>query len=218
MQLFGRGLRRRLPTMLGGDPARVRMVYSLAFALPGAPVLFYGEEIGMAENPKIAGRMSVRAPMQWSNDGNGGFSAAAKDQLRRPVVEGKRWGPAAINVADQQRDPGSMLSWMERLIRRRREAPEIVFGNWAVVPVREAEILALRYDWGTRTMLVLHNLAARPRTTSFSLERAVGEEKVLDLFGEGNFSIDRNGTLRVELEGYGCRWLRVRRADRTAQL
>jgi hypothetical protein len=65
---------------------------------------------------------------------------------------------------------------------------------------------------------VLHNLAARPRTTSFSLERAVGEEKVLDLFGEGNFSIDRNGTLRVELEGYGCRWLRVRRADRTAQL
>jgi trehalose synthase len=218
MQLFGRGLRRRLPTMLAGDPARVRMVYSLAFALPGAPVLFYGEEIGMAENLKIPGRMSVRAPMQWSSDRNGGFSAAAKEQLRRPVVEGKRWGPAAINVADQQLDPGSMLRWMERLIRRRRETPEIVFGTWAVVPVREAEILALRYDWGTRTVLVLHNLASRPRTTSFSLEPAVGDEKLLDLFGGGNFSIDRNGEVRVELEGYGCRWVRVRRADRPAPL
>ena len=77
MQLFGRGLRRRLPTMLGGDQARIRMVYSLMFSLPGAPVLFYGEEIGMAENLAIAGRQSVRSPMQWSDEENGGFSTAA---------------------------------------------------------------------------------------------------------------------------------------------
>jgi glycosidase len=101
-------------------------------------VLFYGEEIGMAENLKIPGRMSVRAPMQWSDAANGGFSTASPKDLRRPVVEDRNWGPDAINVASQQRDPNSLLSWMERLIRRRRETPEIVFGEWSFVPVPQA--------------------------------------------------------------------------------
>ncbi|PRC53344.1 trehalose synthase, partial [Mycobacterium sp. ITM-2017-0098] len=78
MQLYGRGLRRRLPSMLGGDERRMRMVYSLAFSLPGTPVLFYGEEIGMAENLDVAGRFAVRTPMQWTDGVNGGFSTAAK--------------------------------------------------------------------------------------------------------------------------------------------
>ena len=84
MQLYGRGLRRRLPTMLRGDQAQTRMVYSLMFSLPGAPVLFYGEEIGMAENLTIEGRMSVRAPMQWSGDANAGFSTAARRSFAGP--------------------------------------------------------------------------------------------------------------------------------------
>ena len=209
MQLFGRGLRRRLPTMLNGDLARLRMVYSLAFALPGAPVLFYGEEIGMAENLDIPGRMSVRAPMQWSGGRNGGFSTAAQDKLRRPVVAGKKWGPTAINVAAQQREAESMLNWMERLIRRRRETPEIVFGHWTVVPVRDASIVALRYDWGRRTVLVIHNLGGRPRKTTVRLEPAVDAAGLVDLFGVGDFSLDEEGTVTVELDGYGCRWLRV---------
>ena len=128
MQLFGRGLRRRLPTMLDGDPQRIRMVYSLLFSLPGTPVLFYGEEIGMGENLDIEGRMSVRTPMQWTDEENGGFSKARPSRLRRPVVEG-RFGPLAVNVAAQRRDPESLLSWMERLIRRRRETPELGLGN-----------------------------------------------------------------------------------------
>ena len=74
MQLYGRGLRRRLPTMLDGDQRAIRMAYSLAFSLPGTPVLFYGEEIGMGENLDVEGRMAVRTPMQWSAERNGGFS------------------------------------------------------------------------------------------------------------------------------------------------
>ena len=85
MQLFGRGLRRRLPTMLDGDAARIRMAYSLMMALPGAPVLFYGEEIGMAENLAIPGRMSVRSPMQWSR----GRMAASRPQP--PTACAARW-------------------------------------------------------------------------------------------------------------------------------
>jgi trehalose synthase len=218
MQLFGRGLRRRIPTMLNGDPAWTRLVYSLAFALPGAPVLFYGEEIGMAENLAIPGRMSVRAPMQWSNEKNGGFSTAPPEMLRRPVVEGKKWGPAAINVADQQRDTGSLLNWMEHLIRRRRETPEIVFGAWSLVPIPEAAIIALRYEWDARAVLVIHNLGAKPLKTSFKLDPADAAADLIDLFGDGDFRLDKDGTVTVELKGYGCRWLRLRRASGSTPL
>ena len=94
MQLYGRGLRRRLPTMLDGDPRRIRMVYSLLFSLPGTPVLFYGEEIGMGENLDIDGRLAVRTPMQWTDQRNGGFSNAAPSRLRRPARRRARSGPS----------------------------------------------------------------------------------------------------------------------------
>jgi glycosidase len=83
-EVFGRGLRRRLPSMLEGDPARIRMAYSLLFSLPGTPVLFYGEETGMGENLDIPGRLAVRTPMQRNDKENGGFSKARRSRLRRP--------------------------------------------------------------------------------------------------------------------------------------
>lgn len=209
MQLFGRGLRRRIPTMLGGDQARIRMLYSLVFALPGAPVLFYGEEIGMAENLEIEGRMSVRAPMQWSDAPNGGFSTAAPEDLRRPVVATRGWSARKINVEDQERDPASMLNWMERLIRRRRQTPEIAFGNWSFVPFPEASILALRYDWGRRTVMLIHNLAGERRKSSCNPANAEGWRSLDHLLGGGSAEIARDGVLSVDLPAYGHLWLRV---------
>lgn len=84
MQVFGRGLKRRLPPMLDGDPRRIRMVYSLLFSLPGTPVLYYGEEIGMGEDLEADGRMAVRTPMQWTGEENGGFSTAGARHLVSP--------------------------------------------------------------------------------------------------------------------------------------
>jgi trehalose synthase len=214
MQLFGRGLRRRIPTMLKGDEARIRMLYSLVFALPGAPVLFYGEEIGMAENLDIPGRMSVRAPMQWSDGVNGGFSTAAPDKLRRPVVQGRTWGPAAVNVDQQERDPASMLNWTERLIRRRRETPEIAFGEWSFVPFPDARIMALRYDWGDRMVLLIHNLGAKACKTSCTLDEAARWKGLRDLLGDGKAVLKKDGTLTVELAAYGVVWLRGVAEDR----
>ena len=109
MQVYGRGLVRRLPPMLDGDPRRIRMVYSLLFALPGTPVLFYGEEIGMGENLAAEGRLAVRTPMQWSAAKNGGFSTAAPSRLSGPVVTGS-FGPEFVNVVDQLNDPESLLT------------------------------------------------------------------------------------------------------------
>jgi glycosidase len=210
MQLFGRGLRRRLPTMLGGDQARLRMAYSLMFSLPGAPVLFYGEEIGMAENLAIEGRMSVRAPMQWSDEPNAGFSTAAPEMLRRPVVSGE-YGPDAINVADQRRDRGSLLSSMARLIRMRKECPEIGWGRSELLDSGARAVLAERFDWAGRTLLVLHNLAGEPNKARLRLEDCADWEGVSVVFGAGDAPTVRDRTIELELDSYGYCWLRVRR-------
>ena len=124
MQLYGRGLRRRLPSMLGGDQRRMRMAYSLAFSLPGTPVLFYGEEIGMAENLGVPGRLAVRTPMQWTAGDNGGFSKAQKRRLTRPLPDGL-YGPERVNAADQRHDHQSFWWFMRNLIYTYRQQPEI---------------------------------------------------------------------------------------------
>jgi trehalose synthase len=211
MQLFGRGLRRRLPTMLGGDQARIRMSYSLMFSLPGAPVLFYGEEIGMAENLAIEGRMSVRAPMQWSDEPNAGFSTAAPEELRRPAVSGDQYGPAAVNVRDQRRSTESLLSWMARLIRRRRESPEIGWGRSELLEAGARSLFAQRFDWADRTMLVVHNLAPESRKARLRFKGSEDWEGVSVIFGDGDAPILRHNSLELELEAYGYCWLRLRR-------
>jgi maltose alpha-D-glucosyltransferase/alpha-amylase len=212
MQLYGRGIRRRLPTMLDGDQARIRMVYSLAFALPGAPILFYGEEIGMAENLAIAGRESVRSPMQWSDETNGGFSTAPKEQLRRPLVEGGRWGPGAIKVADQLREQDSLLHWMTRLVRCRRQCPAIGFGAWQILPSAQRGVMALRYDADDRTVITVHNLARKRCRTRLELGASDDWVGLVDLWDGASCDLQEDGTLELPLEGYGVRWFRVRRA------
>ena len=214
MQLFGRGLRRRIPTMLKGDMDHIRLVYSLIFALPGAPVLFYGEEIGMAENLDIPGRMSVRSPMQWTDEPGGGFSDA--ETLSRPVVKGK-WGPKAVNVATQEHDPDSLLNWTERLIRRRRETPEIAFGTWSFIPFPDAAIFALRYQWGERTVLLLHNLGPKPCSSECTPEGIAGWGELKRIFGEGSFEMSRDGSFGVTLPARGVMWLRVRQKQGPGQ-
>jgi trehalose synthase len=206
-QLYGRGLRRRLPSMLDGDEDRIRMAYSLAFSLPGTPVLFYGEEIGMAENLAIEGRMSVRAPMQWSAEPHGGFSSAPEGaSLVRPVLEDERWGPQAVNATTQRRDPGSLLSWMERLIRRRRECPELGWGAPTLLDTGEGSVFAHRCDWAGSTVLAVHNLAAKK--VSVSLQLGDDYEGLVDLFDRDEIAPGKP----IPLGRYGHRWFRVRRA------
>jgi trehalose synthase len=207
MQMYGRGLRRRLPSMLGGDPRRIRLAYSLMFSLPGTPVLFYGEEIGMAENPAIEGRYAVRAPMQWSPERHGGFTTA--DEPVRPGVADGPYGYAEVNVAAQRRDPGSLLNWMERLIRRRRECPELGWGDWAPIDQDDAAIFAHRADWEGSTIVAVHNLGSRATEARLDLD---GDGVLVDLFGYGEHALEPGLTLA--LEPYDHRWFRVRRPGR----
>jgi trehalose synthase len=205
LQLYGRGLRRRLPTMLGGDDRRMRLVYSLAFSLPGTPVLFYGEEIGMAENLAIEGRYSVRAPMQWSDDPQAGFTTA--DEPCRPLVDEGPFGFREVNAARQRRDPDSLLNWMERLIRRRRECPELGWGEWTLLDAGDAAVFAHRSDWEGSSIVAVHNLAARNASAHLVLE---GEGELVDLFHDEDHALEA-GEVTLDLPPYGGSWFRIRR-------
>ena len=212
MQLYGRGLRRRLPTMLAGDQARIRMVYSLAFSLPGTPVLFYGEEIGMGENLDIPGRLSVRSPMQWSAEPNGGFSTAADpDDLCRPLTDDEGFDPAAVNVASQRRDEGSLLNWFERLIRLRKECPELGWGRFQRLATAERAVFAHRSDWDDRAIVAVHNLSGDPVGTSFTLGDGERIEALRDLFRHEELRPSADGRVDLDLEPHAHRWFRARR-------
>ena len=216
MQVYDRGLKRRLPPMLGGDPRRVKMAYSLMFSLPGTPTLYYGEEIGMGEDLAGEGRMSVRAPMQWSNDRNGGFSTARPSRLVQRVVP-DAYAPEHVNVLNQQFDPDSLLSWIRRLIAIRHSCPEI---GWGALSVLEHDagkaILAHRLDLETSSIIAVHNLAPEPATVTVPLDGPFDEPHITDLLSQDHAELPEGNSLTVNLDGYGVRWLRLRPAAHLA--
>ena len=211
MQLYGRGLRRRLPTMLQGDQQWIRMAYSLLFALPGTPTLFYGEEIGMGENLAVEDRLAVRTPMQWTGQATAGFSSAPPDALVRPLPADEQFAPAAVNAHDQRTDPDSLLNWFERLIRLRKEAPEIGWGSWTVIPTAAQPVLVLRCDWQGRTLITVHNLSRRRRVVDVSLDGVEGQ--LGDLLKLDRPIPIRAGTATIRLGAHDYRWLRVDEAN-----
>jgi trehalose synthase len=209
MQIYGRGLRRRLPPMLDGDRDRIRMCYSLLFSLPGTPVLFYGEEIGMGENLAGKERLAVRTPMQWSDEPGGGFSTASPDRFPAPLVEGA-FGPAEVNVVAQRRDPDSLLNWFERLIRRRRETPELGLGQWRTIENDQAAVLAHRCDWEGSTVVAVHSFSDEPCRVRLHLDDVDDGAVLHDLLGSDHQEPD-GPDVELDLERYGYRWLRVMR-------
>jgi trehalose synthase len=218
MQIYGRGLKRRLPTMMGGDPRRVRMVYSLLFSLPGTPTLYYGEEIGMAEDLQAEGRMAVRTPMQWEPVRNGGFSTAPPRRLiQRIVPDG--YGPDNVNVADQKRDPDSLWTFVRGLIQTYRECPELGWGEFRVLPQPHREVLAHQCEWQGSAIVAVHNLSSQPVTTQLELDTSeLGDGEPIwleDVFAHTTIDLPPRGGVDLALDGYGHRWLRVRRGDGT---
>jgi maltose alpha-D-glucosyltransferase / alpha-amylase len=201
MQLYGRGIRRRLAPMLG-DQDRIRLAYSLLFAMPGSPVLRYGEEIGMGENLRLRERSAVRTPMQWSPSRNGGFSSA--ESVVRPPVTGGLYGFESVNVRDQLRQQDSLLRWLIDLIRIRKQAPEIGGGTWRTLPVRAPSVLALRYDLNGSSVVTVHNVGGDECAVSIPLK--VGE-RLSSLLLDGVSSSATGRRLRLEPHAY--HWFRI---------
>ena len=211
MQIFDRGLIRRLPPMLDGDPRRVRMVYSLMFSLPGTPVLYYGEEIGMGERLDIGDRMAVRTPMQWTDGTNGGFSNATRGKLPLPMV-GDGYGPKHVNVSDQRHDPESLLNFMRRLIERHRSSPEMGWAEFELITHDTESVLAHSLTGAEGRMIALHNFSSHPVSVSVRLKNVGDGDELIDLFVDNEVvEIDGRGGATFQLDGYGHRWYRVLR-------
>src|SRR3954452_2777428 len=161
----------------------------------------------MGENLDVDGRYSVRTPMQWSAEPNGGFSTVEDPgRLRRPLPDGE-YGPEHVNVAAQRHDPHSLMNWLERLFRRRRECPELGFGALEILDAGAPNVLAHRCDWEGSTVVAVHELAGLETTVALPVDDG---QALADLIGGGELELP----VTLELEPYGARWFRVRRAGR----
>ena len=161
MQLYDRGIRRRLAPMLGGDRRRLELAYSLMCTLPGTPVIRYGDEIGMGDDLACP---SANAPARRCSGRPNRMAASPKATGPcSPVIDKGPYGFEHVNVANQRRDPNSMLNWTERIIRMRKEVPEIGWGDFAVIATRDPAVLVVRYDWRNNSVLFVHNLDEKPR-------------------------------------------------------
>jgi maltose alpha-D-glucosyltransferase/alpha-amylase len=208
MQLYDRGIRRRLAPMLAGDRRRIELAYSLMFTLPGTPVIRYGDELGMGDDLKLPERNCARTPMQWSGEPHGGFTKSDKPLL--PVISGGPYGYEHINAAIQRRYDDSMLNWTERIIRMRKEVPEIGWGDYEFLRLRDPAILALRYDWRNNSVVILHNLDAEAREITFDVGlEGEGGRVLINLLSDDHSEAQDNGKHKLVIEGYGYRWYRA---------
>ena len=208
MQLYERGIRRRLAPMLGADRRKLELAYSLMYTLPGTPVLRYGDELGMGDNLKLPERNCARTPMQWSDEPQAGFTKAKKAVL--PVISQGPFGFQQVNAARQRRDPNSLLNWMERTIRMRKEVPEISWGDFRVIRTRNPSILIMQYQWRNNAVLIVHNFKDEAQEVSFSLDGDGGRKSLLiSLLSEEHSKAGRDGRHRLALEPFGYRWFRV---------
>jgi maltose alpha-D-glucosyltransferase/alpha-amylase len=180
MQLYGHGLRRRLAPMLNWDPDRLRLAWSLLFSLPGTPVILYGDEVALGEDLEREDRMSVRVPMEWAA------------------------------VAEQRRDPDSLLNWMGRLIRCRRDHPEFGWGTGTLLETEAPSLFAHTCDWDGSTVVAVHNLAERDAEATLELGEDV--TGVTDLLEQREHAVKKGGQLDVKLGRYGYLWLKAERS------
>jgi maltose alpha-D-glucosyltransferase/alpha-amylase len=209
MRSFGRGIRRRVPPMLDGDRRRIELLYSLLFTLPGTPVLLYGEEIGLGDDQRVEGRAAVRVAMQWTAGPAAGFTTG--DPAVPLVTEGP-FAPEKVNVADQRRDPESLLNWMERAIRARKELPELGWGTWKVLDTDQPSVLAHRCDWLGQGVLVLHNLGPEAVRVAVQLDDAKPGRLLAEVLANRRDDPVEAGR-PLALDGYGYRWLRLPPAE-----
>jgi len=215
MRLFERGIRRRFPPMVDGDRRRMELAYSLLFSLPGTPVLFYGEEIGMGDNLAMPDRAAVRLPMQWANRPGGGFTTAEEASLPRQLVADGPFGYRSVNVESQRRDRGSLLNWMERAIRTRKEWPEFGWGDWQLLGTRNPAVLCHVATWTDRSALAVHNFSDEPAKASIRMPVDIAAGDWQPLFGpeDGEAPAVSDGRLSLELPAYGYWWYGARRPD-----
>ncbi len=180
------GIRRRLAPLLGNDRRRIELMNGLLFSLPGAPVLYYGDEIGMGDNIYLGDRNGVRTPMQWSSDRNAGFSRSNPQRLYLPVIVDAEYHYEAVNVEAQQANPHSLLWWTRRLIALRKRHRAFSRGSLTFLYPQNHRVLAFLRQHEGETILVIANLSRFVQHVELDLAAFAGATPV-ELFGRNRF-------------------------------
>jgi len=204
------GIRRRLAPLLDNDRRRIELMNGMLMSMPGTPIVYYGDEIGMGDNVNLGDRNGVRTPMQWSGGWNGGFSAADPESLYAPLILNPIYGYPAVNVLSQRRSEHSLLSWMRRMIAVRKSSR--VFGNGSIEFLYPANhrILAYVRKLGGETVLVVNNLSSSAQAVELDLRRYKGNI-LIEMFGRNIFPRVGDLPYLLTLGPYQFFWFRLRR-------
>src|SRR5690606_761588 len=203
MQVYDRGLRRRLAAMFDGDQTRLKMAFWLLLALPGTPVIWYGDEIGMGDDLSLKEREAVRTPMQWSPHTNGGFSIAPRSKLVRPVIDKGMFGYRKVNAAMETQHRDSFFHAIADMVSARRSAPEIGWGGVDIVDIGDDDVLVLSSAWRGNRVITAHNFSDRPKTFHLVEE---GIEKLMPMLSDSPTG-PIEGDAEISLEAFGYCWL-----------
>jgi maltose alpha-D-glucosyltransferase/alpha-amylase len=198
------GIRRRLAPLLDNDQRKIRLAYSLLFTLPGSPILYYGDEIGMGDNIWLEDRNGVRTPMQWEAQATAGFSEAPIGSFYAPVIDDELYGPARVNVDAQRGDPNSLLNVIRSMIAIRKQHQGFGWGGFKWLDLHNESIAAFQRTYGGETILAIHNVSNSNQIISYQTQKPV--KTLTDLLSEQEYFPVRD-TFEIKLRPYQYLWL-----------
>lgn len=203
------GIRRRLAPLLGNDRRQIELLNSLLLSLPGTPVLYYGDEIGMGDNVYVGDRNGVRTPMQWSADRNAGFSKANPHRLYLPLIVESEYHYEAVNVETQRANPNSLLNWMKRLIATRKQFQAFGKGDFEFLHPENRKVLAFVRTYEDEQILVVANLSRFVQTVELNLSDHAGRVP-MEIFGRTEFPVIGECPYFLSLAPYACHWFALK--------
>jgi maltose alpha-D-glucosyltransferase / alpha-amylase len=202
------GIRRRLAPLMENDPERIKLMNSLLLSMPGSPVVYYGDEIGMGDNIYLGDRNCLRTPMQWSPDRNAGFSRADPQRLYLPPIMDPIYGYEAVNVEAQERDSGSMLNWMRRMLATRKLSKAFGRGKLTFLRPGNRKILCYLREFGDDAILCVANLSRSAQPVELDLKRFRGRVPV-EMLGKTSFPPIGDLPYLLTLQAHGFYWFRL---------
>ena len=206
------GIRKRLATLMDNDLRKIKLMNAILFSLPGTPLVYYGDEIGMGDNIWLNDRDGVRTPMQWDDTENGGFSTAPKEKLYLPCVETPEFHYSNLNVAFSEKDPDSLLHWMRMIIGLRKELKVMGRGTFLFANADHPSILSYWREYYTERVLVVINLSGLPQKTKIDLVKPEFGNEMIDLFSNRN-TVAADGYLTLHVQPYDYLWLKETETD-----
>ncbi|BAW80129.1 trehalose synthase/amylase TreS [Candidatus Nitrosoglobus terrae] len=202
------GIRRRLAPLMDNDPAKIQLMNSLLLSMPGSPVIYYGDEIGMGDNIYLGDRNGVRTPMQWSPDRNAGFSKADPQRLYLPPIMDPVYGYEAVNIEAQNRDLFSFLNWMKRLLAVRKSVKAFGRGTLKFLRPGNRKILAYVREYGDEIVLCVANLSRHAQPVELDLSRFQGKMPI-EMMGQTTFPLIGELPYLLTLPSYGFYWFKL---------